>query len=254
MPSGLRGIGKHLIHQRALSHSVRPMVKVTSANRWQLATVAAAVIAAGLPTAPVAVASPMYPAAPACDGYKLPSFMGITEGADNDIHLTIGWAPDGKSGRANMGGYGGPDPSFGNVTGGLNGGHAEIRVDWDQGPFHGTYSRFVGDVRDDLTLDGVALNTYQPGTMAWHMEGTAECVAAKPATSPSSDLKTARVVSDVDVYDAKNEPDGAGVFVGILHSGNTVQLLGPCQKKAWCNVSGDAVPTGSGWVWGALDF
>jgi hypothetical protein len=62
------------------------------------------------------------------------------------------------------------------------------------------------------------------------------------------------VVSDVDVYDHKNEPDGAGQIVGVLRSPNTVQLLGPCQKKSWCNVSGDAVPTGSGWVWGALDF
>jgi hypothetical protein len=37
-------------------------------------------------------------------------------------------------------------------------------------------------------------------------------------------------------------------------SDRPVQLLGPCQKESWCNVSGDAVPGGSGGVWGALDF
>jgi hypothetical protein len=55
------------------------------------------------------------------------------------------------------------------------------------------------------------------------------------------------------IGNAKTEPDGAGRVVGILRSGSTVQLLGPCAKDSWCNVAGDAVPGGSGWVWGALN-
>jgi hypothetical protein len=65
---------------------------------------------------------------------------------------------------------------------------------------------------------------------------------------------TATVTSDVDVYNAKNEPDGAGHVVGMLATGKQVQLVGPCQPQSWCQVSGDAVPGGQGWVWGALQF
>jgi hypothetical protein len=62
------------------------------------------------------------------------------------------------------------------------------------------------------------------------------------------------VVSDVDVYDVKNEPDGAGTVIGMLTTGDPVSLVTECKAKSWCKVSGDQVPTGSGWVWGALGW
>ena len=65
---------------------------------------------------------------------------------------------------------------------------------------------------------------------------------------------TATVAADVDVYNAKNEPDGAGQVVGILRQGGTVTLAGNCAPESWCEVSGDAVPGGHGWVWGHLDL
>jgi len=78
-----------------------------------------------------------------------------------------------------------------------------------------------------------------------------------PVIDPNGPVQagtSARVVSDVDVYDNKNEPDGAGTFVGILRAPSAVSLLTPCSVKQWCKVSGDAVPTGVGWVWGALEW
>ncbi len=65
---------------------------------------------------------------------------------------------------------------------------------------------------------------------------------------------TATVAADVDVYTAKNEPDGAGQVVGILRQGGTVKLMGDCAPESWCEVSGDAVPGGHGWVWGHLNL
>jgi hypothetical protein len=224
-------------------------------NRLRLATVAVAAIAAGLLTAPLAAASPVFPLAPACDGYKLPSFMGITESWKNrdggDVTVTIGWSPDGKSGRANMGGYGGNDPSFGNVSGGLQGRHAEFRIDWDQGTYQGSYSRFAGDVRDDLSLDGVVENHFLPGTQSWRMEGQVECVAAKPDNSPAPGQKTATVLQAVDVY---NQPDGKGTVYRdadghniFLAAGRQVPLVKPCRDN-WCQVVDPDVP-GEAWVY-----
>lgn len=65
---------------------------------------------------------------------------------------------------------------------------------------------------------------------------------------------TATVAADVDVYNAKNEPDGAGQVVGILRQGGTVTLKGDCAPESWCEVSGDTVPGGQGWVWGHLNL
>ncbi|MFF7751284.1 CAP domain-containing protein [Streptomyces sp. NPDC007971] len=59
---------------------------------------------------------------------------------------------------------------------------------------------------------------------------------------------------DVDVYNVKNEPDGAGRVIGILRVGQQVKLVGSCQLESWCQVAGDNVPGGNGWVWGHLQF
>jgi hypothetical protein len=70
---------------------------------------------------------------------------------------------------------------------------------------------------------------------------------------PLPSTPTATVAADVDVYTAKNEPDGAGQVVGILRQGGAVNLVGDCAQESWCEVSGDAVPGGHGWVWGHLN-
>jgi hypothetical protein len=76
---------------------------------------------------------------------------------------------------------------------------------------------------------------------------------AVPGPGPAAKT-TVTVIQDVDVYNVKNEPDGAGHVVGHLSTGDQVQLVGSCQPQSWCQVSGDAVPGGEGWVWGALQL
>jgi hypothetical protein len=70
---------------------------------------------------------------------------------------------------------------------------------------------------------------------------------------PVPNAPTATVAADVDVYTAKNEPAGAGQVEGILRQGGAVTLVGDCAPESWCEVSGDAVPGGHGWVWGHLN-
>lgn len=71
-----------------------------------------------------------------------------------------------------------------------------------------------------------------------------------PLTTPQ---KLATVTGeDVDVYNAKNEPDGAGQVVGMLRVGTQVQPMGSCAPESWCQVT---LPNGSaGWVWGHLQL
>jgi hypothetical protein len=229
-----------------------PMVKVTSANRLQLAAAAAAVIVAGLLTAPSAAASPVFPLAPACDGYKLSGFTNFISASRT---IFIGWSPDGKSGRANYGGYGG-NGSMADVTGGLNGRHVEFLVHFDQGPEAPNKWQYSGDVGDDLSLAGTL---HAPGvTEAWHSDAPVECVAPKPDTGPAAGQKTATVVQATDIYD---KPDGKGQKIGTLYSGEVHPLMEPCRDD-WCRVGQielggfPGLPNGTAWVYakGYLTF
>ncbi len=71
---------------------------------------------------------------------------------------------------------------------------------------------------------------------------------------PALPTATATVAADVDVYTAKNEPDGAGQVVGFVRQGDQVNLLTDCAPESWCQVSGMTVPGGRGWVWGHLNL
>ncbi|MGV0742555.1 hypothetical protein [Mycolicibacterium sp. XJ870] len=82
-----------------------------------------------------------------------------------------------------------------------------------------------------------------------------KCLPGRQAPAQQAPAKaTATVAGDVDVYNAKNEPDGAGQVVGILRVGQEVGLVGNCSPEAWCQVTGDTVPGGTGWVWGHLQL
>jgi len=214
----------------------------THTVRWM---VAAALIGAECVATPFAAARPALPLAPACSSYRLPAFTNLIAG---ETTVFIGWAPDGKSGRANTGGYGG-NGSMGDVTGGLNGRHADILIHWDQGPEGGNKWQFLGDVRDDLTLDGTV--RLGGNTVNWHSEGPVECVSAASGNSPGAGQTTATVVQPVDVY---NQPDGQGVVYRdadghtvFLPAGRQVQLVQPC-RDSWCQVVDPDVP-GDAWVY-----
>lgn len=141
---------------------------------------------------------------------------------------------------------------------------------------NGTYWRLHGVVGDDgLVRDGdefKLLDGYpdEPMHANWNSSRPLDCIAPaapEPAntrlepTAPinASDLapenvpvtKTATVTGDVDVYDA---PGGTGKIIGTLRRGTTVQASGGCKPNDWCQVSGNNVPRGSGWVWGNLQL
>ena len=222
-----------------------PVVKMTTTNGFRSAVAAVALTAAEIVAAPIAVSSPVFPLAPVCDAYKLPGFANFIA-ADRTVF--IGFSPDGESGRANTGGYGG-NGSMGDVTGGLTGSHAEFLVHWDQGPESPNKWQYSGDVGDDLSLSGTLR---APGvTEAWHSEAPVECVAPKPDTDPAVGQKTATVLQEVDVY---NQPDGHGTVYRdadghkiFLIAGRQVQLVKPCRDN-WCQVVDPDVP-GEAWVY-----
>jgi hypothetical protein len=75
-------------------------------------------------------------------------------------------------------------------------------------------------------------------------------VAAGGPTPGSTSSQTAKVIADVDVY---AKPGGNGDPVGILRAGESVALLSACADN-WCNVAGEAVPGGKGWVYDGPDY
>lgn len=82
--------------------------------------------------------------------------------------------------------------------------------------------------------------------------GKAEALAPEPSPKPIKSLgKAATVIADADVYDA---PGGSGNVVGMLRSGGKVGVRSwPCPDN-WCDVSGDAIPGGKGWVYSGPDY
>jgi hypothetical protein len=142
----------------------------------------------------------------------------------------------------------GTNGTYGKASGSINGRAISVHIIWDDNK--GT-ADFTGTIGDDGIAHGtstgtpIPINLWNPGP--WDTEaGALNCTNNQ---GPAG--KTATVNSDVDVYDT---PGGNGNVIGILRKGKTVNLVGACQKDDWCQVSGGAVPTGNGWVWGALDF
>ncbi|MEW2418366.1 hypothetical protein AB0953_32405 [Streptomyces sp. NPDC046866] len=153
--------------------------------------------------------------------------------------------------------------TFGTVYGGMSGRSINFTAHWDQGPGAGLTNTYTGQVGDDGFASGTTRNN-QNATNSWRSNEKMSCVYKPPPPPnppppqnppPQQEKKTATVTGeDVDVYNAKNEPDGAGQVIGILRVGQTVELVGDCAPESWCQVAGDNVPGGKGWVWGHLKF
>ena len=191
-------------------------------------------------------------APPACQQYKIP---GIAEVITSTKQISTAWAPDGNGGRANYGGFGGTG-SLGELVGGINGTHADFTIVWTQGPLTGGRDHFVGDVRDDLSLDGTWVQSDVPSG-AWHLQGPVQCVGGA-AAAPNKPSGTATVVADTDIYD---KPDGKGNKIGTLFAGEEHPLMEPCRDD-WCRVGAielggfEGLPNGTAWVYskGFLTF
>jgi hypothetical protein len=124
---------------------------------------------------------------------------------------------------------------------------------WGQPPF----TRDLAPGRHELVVRYTSLSDCKAEPAGYRATlQVDELVRAAPAPAPEAPPapKLATVISDVDVYNQKNEPDGAGNVIGILRQGTKVQLAGTCAPSSWCQVSGPNVPGGNGWVWGHLQF
>jgi hypothetical protein len=222
------------------------MSQVTIVNKSQVFAAATAISAVGLLVVPApAQAEPMFPLAPACSQYKFIGDFALNQ--SNGYRVEFPSQGPAASGRATATGGNGSQ-MFGNVSGGIQGRTVDFTIRWDGGGAVGHYTGYIGD--DDFVHGGLSVDEKTPSSRAnWDSTVPFGCADAPPAA------KTATVVGeDVDVYNAKNEPDGAGQVVGVLPVGTQVQLAGSCAPSSWCRVTGTNVPGGNGWVWGHLQF
>ena len=212
---------------------------------------------------------------------------------DNEVQQAMYENPDltGSFSRGVEGppfiGYEGVDqplayPTLGTASGGLTGRTIEFKVRWE----NSLTTVYKGQVDDNGSASGT-MKTSNGNGGVWKSTFTDfRCAPGHPLgrrpvedTDPGADLRRAPVGDpasdlqilgslpevvptnlatvvgeDVDVYDAKNEPDGAGQVIGMLRVSDTVSPAGGCTPDSWCEVSGDAVPGGRGWVWGHLEL
>jgi hypothetical protein len=214
---------------------------------------------------PSAHAYPTVPLAPACQDWKLNSntlSLGLSNGHRVELPWNGMFAGPGEARLYNAGSA--DEIGYGNVSsGGISHGHLDFTIFWFSPIENKDANHFVGDVDKMGSASGYTTNT--KGARAdWNANEHFECATPAPADAPAPQAppprpvgkaKTATVVGeDVNVYNAKNEPDGAGTVVGILRVGQQVTLLDSCKPQAWCQVAGPAVPSGQGWVWGHLQL
>jgi hypothetical protein len=241
------------------------MSRSTMANKSQLFGAATALIAVGILMTPApAQAIPVVPLAPACTDYQ---FTGTV-----DLEQSNGWlvvfAATGRTVAGSASAFSHTShisDMSGNVNGGINGGHLDFTIRWDNGPV----GHYIGDVGDSGVATGTTVDQTNPGsTSTWHSTGGLACVASPTAPAPPPSAPPpppastpppapawrppirpantqATVTADVDVYDV---PGGNGNVIGTLRKGQQVQLAGSCNKNDWCQV------VDQGWVWGNLQF
>jgi hypothetical protein len=171
---------------------------------------------------------------------------------DNQVQ-TAGW----NQGRTGMVPSQNEVPSVyvGDANGGLAGRTIDVKMFWK----NGTITAIKGQVNDDRSASGTIARTgnFGPPDGKWRsVFADFRCAKGhKMGQRPVGEgEQTIAVAADVDVYNVKNEPDGTGHVIGALQAGNRVKLVGTCEPDSWCEVMGDSVPAGHGWVWGHLQL
>jgi hypothetical protein len=232
-------------------------------NKFPLLAAAVAIGAAGLITVPApAQAAP-------CSQW---GFQNAGNGFKVNTGQTLTFQAAGKTVNQEPASWVNGTPGSGYLNGSVQGTGLNFTWKGDGGPPDfkgGPTDTFVGTVDMNGNANGTVSYSNNP-TGSFTSQKPMVCLDAPPAAPPpppaapappaalaapaTPATPSATVTSDVDVYNAKNEPDGAGHVVGILRSGSQVQLVGSCQSQSWCQVSGAAVPSGKGWVWGALQL
>ena len=177
---------------------------------------------------------------------------------------------------------GGCPSSVGPINGTISGNQFSFTVNWNTS----TTGEYEGSISDQGSLSGTTHDSHGNGT-PWHEYYGKKAICQPTATTPPSSaastppsggpppmteqekakaqqfmlqqaakklkkqaLPDATVLQDDDVY---AEPGGVGKPIGMLRKDSKVSLL-EARSDQWCHVQGNAVPTGSGWVWCAPDF
>jgi hypothetical protein len=224
---------------------------------------ATAIGALGYLTVPaIAQAYPMVPLAPACTQYGFDgefAMRGLGQVGAGGWTVTITSTGSTASGSA-LAVFDDGGTVYGTVSGGIRGRTVDLTVTWNNKP--NNVWTFVGAVEDDgLVHNGGPsywtssrpLTCQDLDTKINKLPGGIITAPADPAPqAPPAAPVAARVISDVDVYDA---PDGGRTVIGTLYAGTYVLLAEKtCAQNDWCQVTGPNVPTGKGWVWGHLEF
>jgi hypothetical protein len=226
----------------------------------------------------VAVVSPAHarpplPLVPACDTtFEFPGRLVIKLDNGIQVHMDNAEGPTLQGATAGYSTPGSTEVTRGTVGGGVDGTTVDFTIDWTSGPGAGQHSHYTGVVNDNLTAQGMVTDNANNQNVWASAPAKLTCKRlppegpiAAPDTPPvggggappppivGGAAPTADVVSDVDVYKSVDPVTGGVDKLGVLRKGSKVQLMGSCAKDDWCQVSGAAVPTGQGWVWGALN-
>jgi hypothetical protein len=118
---------------------------------------------------------------------------------------------------------------------------------WPDGKYH-------IEVRADGVLGGCNTGSMSGWSGTLHVEVGDDAQGPAPAGKT-----TATVTGDVDVYniaagDTPDENGVKGVKIGMLRSGQQVELAGTCQPNDWCKILAPGLPGGNGFIWGHLQF
>jgi hypothetical protein len=209
---------------------------------------ATAIAATGLIALPaLAQARPMAPLAPQCTQWVFAGdYFDLTTTKDYKVSVNSNGATLGP-GAVTFFRFAGTNGVYGKASGGISSGtNFNLYVNWEDG----SPGQYVGVIDVNGYVSGYVLN----GGADWKSNEPLKCAisaSAPPPADPATPATATVVGEDVDVYDV---PGGDGNVVGILRVGKQVQLVGTCKPQDWCQVSGAAVPTGKGWVWGHLQF
>jgi len=224
------------------------MSQETTVQRSPLfAAAATAISAAGL----IVVPAPAQ-ALPACVQFGFPGDVQLRQSDGwNVTFSSVGSIASGPAqARHDTGGT-----LSGTVAGGIEGRNINVVINWN----NGSRGRYTGVVGDDYHMSGdsVDINPESDARAKYRSVFPISCLTTadpKPAEPPPVPATRTAFVDgeDVDVYDV---PDGdKGNILGILQKDKGVQVNADCKPASWCLVSGVAVPTGQGWIWGHLRF
>jgi hypothetical protein len=188
-------------------------MSVKTKRNTLLTASATAIGAIGLLTVPTPA-----PAHAACDQYAFNGEFKLRQSVGNTTVTLPASNTRQVSGTAHGGG------NDGQVQGGMTANPRELafHISWTGG----AYGVYTGNIHDDGTVHGTTFDANSPSNKGtWDSLTSLVCApppapAPAPAPAPNGPPRqigraSVRVFVDVDVYNVKNEPDGAGKKIGM---------------------------------------